>query len=257
MDGIETGFGQMSMVFDYPNKRLTGKLKLDNVQLGTNTVTGTVETVFDPQGFYVAGGGTADVKIGNPIADGTYNLGFMIGSYPVSSPQSSLWKTVTAYKQPEVKNDCYVPKMGGKLKGFYLTVDRIIFDESYDFDFVLVSGYVQGKALIGADLWANFGGSTSMGVAIQVYAKARAGMSACTGTSMSGDMEARAGIVAKYEGSKFNFYGKLDVSFKAYVKQSLGFTTLEIDKSVGASAYLGTGGVDFELTSGNDISDCY
>ncbi|MET0392636.1 MAG: hypothetical protein ABW019_05825, partial [Chitinophagaceae bacterium] len=257
MDGIETPFGNMSMVFDYPNKRLTGKLKLDNVLLGTNTVTGTVETLFDPEGFYVAGGGTADVHIGNPIADGTYNLGFMIGSYPVKSPQTSLWKTVTAYKMAEVKNDCYVAQMGGRLKGFYFTVDRIIFDKSYDFDFVLVSGYVKGKALIGADFWANFGGSTDLGVAVQVYANAAAGMSACTGTSMSGDMQARAGIKMQYKDGQFNLYGKLDVSFKAYVKQSLGFTTLEIDKSVGASAYMGTGGIDFELTSGNDIPDCY
>lgn len=257
MDNISTPFGPMSMVFDYAQKRLTGKLTLKDVLLATNMVSGTVETVFDPNGFYVAGGGTANVNIGNPFADGTYNLGFMIGSYPVTSPQASIWKVVTAYKMPEVKNDCYVPRMQGRLKGFYFTADRILFDKSYDFDFVLVSGYVQGRALIGMDFWANFSGATDLGVAVQVAAHAAAGLSACTGTSMSGEANAKAGVVMQYENGRFNLYGKVDISFKASIKQSLVFTTLSVDKSVSASAAAGTNGVSFSLTSGDTIPDCY
>jgi hypothetical protein len=205
----------------------------------------------------VAGGGTADVHIGNPFADGTYNMGFMIGSYPISSPQSSLWKTVTAYKMPEARNDCYVPRMQGRLKGFYFTVDRVLFNMSHDFDFVLVSGYVEGRAAIGCDFWANFAGKTDLGVAVQVVAHAAAGMSACTGTSMSGKMDAKAGIEMSYKDGQFTLAGKVDLSFQAYVKQSLALTTLEVEKSVSAMAYMGLDGIKFELTSGNKNPDCY
>lgn len=257
VDGIETGFGEMSMVFDYPNKRLTGKLTLTNVVLGTNTVSGTVETVFDPNGFYVAGGGTADVHIGNPFADGTYNLGFMLGSYPVKTPNDGIWQIVKAYKKPEVKNDCFVSKLGGRLKGFYFSVDRILFDQSHDFDFVLVSGYVEGRALVGVDLWANFSDAKTLGVAVQVVAHAAAGMSACTGTSMSGEANAKAGLVMKYENKVFTLAGTVDISFTAYVKQSLALTTLEVSKSVSASASAGTDGFKFDLSSGVKNPECY
>lgn len=46
-----------------------------------------------------------------------------------------------------------------------MSVDRMIFEVDYDKDFVIVSGYVNGKALVGVDMWANFSGQTSLGVA--------------------------------------------------------------------------------------------
>ena len=252
-----TPFGKLTMIFDFPAKRLIGKLDLDHVQMGTNTITGTVETLFDPAGFYVAGGGKADINIGNPIADGTYNLGFMIGSYPLKSASDELWKVVTAYKQPEVKNDCFVQKLKGKLAGFYMSVDRMIFDVDYDFDFVIVSGYVNGKALVGVDMWANFSGETTLGVAVKVYAHAAAGMSAITGTSLSGEITALAALKLAYENSKFVVQGSIDMSFAVSIHQDLLVTSISASTSVGCSAQGGTEGFSFELNQGKPISACY
>jgi hypothetical protein len=252
-----TPFGKLTMIFDFPAKRLIGKLDLDHVQLGTNTITGTVETLFDPAGFFVAGGGSADINIGNPIADGTYNLGFMIGSYPLKSANDDLWKIVTAYKQPEVKNDCFVQKLGGKLAGFYMSVDRMIFDVDYDFDFVIVSGYVNGKALVGVDMWANFSGATSLGVAVKVYAHAAAGMSAITGTSISGEITALAALKLAYEYNKFVVQGSIDMSFGVTIHQELLVTSVSASASVGCSAQGGTEGFSFKLTSGGPVNACY
>ncbi|HEY8690312.1 MAG TPA: hypothetical protein VIM07_13835 [Chitinophagaceae bacterium] len=252
-----TPFGKLTMIFDFPAKRLIGKLDLDHVQLGTNTITGTVETLFDPAGFFVAGGGSADINIGNPIADGTYNLGFMIGSYPLRSANDDLWKIVTAYKQPEVKNDCFVQKLDGKLAGFYMSVDRMIFDMDYDFDFVIVSGYVNGKALVGVDMWANFSGATSLGVAVKVYAHAAAGMSAITGTSISGSITALAALKLAYEYNKFVVQGSIDMSFAVSIHQELLVTSVSASASVGCSAQGGTEGFSFKLTSGGPVNACY
>lgn len=258
MDNIETPFGKLTMIFDFPAKRLIGKLDLDHVHLGTNTITGTVETLFDPAGFFVAGGGSADINIGNPIADGTYNLGFMIGSYPISV-SSDLWKIVTAYKTPEVKNDCFVTNhLSGKpLAGFYMSVDRMIFDVDYDFDFVIVSGYVNGKALVGVDMWANFSGEPTLGVAVKVYAHAGAGMSAITGTSLSGEITAIAAIILAYEANKFVVQGSIDMTFAVSIHQELLITSVSKSISVGCSAQGGTKGFSFEITSGGPINACY
>jgi TANFOR domain-containing protein len=250
MDAINTPFGKLSMSFDFAKKELRGTLKMDNVSLGTNTVTGVVETLFNPKGFYVAGGGTVDVNVGNPIADGTYNLGFMLGSYPLASPSDELWQVVTAYQLPEVKNDCYVAKAAGKLKGFFLTADRIVLDESADFDFILVAGYVNAKAIVGIDVYANFSDNMAMGVAAKVYAHGSAGMSAITGTSMSGEATALGLVVLEYANGKFNFNAKIDVSFEAHITQSLVLTTVSASKSVGASAAAGTSGFSLDLNSG-------
>ena len=252
-----TPFGKLTMIFDFPAKRLIGKLDLDHVHLGTNTITGTVETLFDPAGFFVAGGGSADINIGNPIADGTYNLGFMIGSYPLKSANDDLWKLVTSYKQPEVKNDCFVQKLKGKLGGFYMSVDRMIFDVDYDFDFVIVSGYVNGKALVGVDMWANFSGETTLGVAVKVYAHAAAGMSAFTGTSISGDITALAAIKLAYEQNKFVVQGSIDMSFSVSIHQELLVTAVSTSAKVGCSAQGGTEGFSFKLTNGEPIKACY
>ncbi|MES2373938.1 MAG: hypothetical protein V4557_15265 [Bacteroidota bacterium] len=256
MEGISTPFGQMKMVFDFAAKRMVGTLVVDKVMIGMNSITGTVETLFDPDGFYVAGGGTAVVSVGNPIADGTYNLGFMVGSYPVNS-SSNLWKVVNAYKQAEVKNDCYVNNLGGRLKGFYFTVDRVLFDESFEFDFILVSGYVQGKALVGADFWLNFSDGVNLGIAVKVFAHAAAGMSACTGTSLSGQATAKVGVQMDYANNKASLNAQIDISFSAQVSQSLLFTKLSASKSIGASASAGTNGFSFSLTNGSGFAPCY
>ena len=168
-----------------------------------------------------------------------------------------IWKIVTAYKQPEVKNDCFVQKLGGKLAGFYMSVDRMIFDVDYDFDFVIVSGYVNGKALVGVDMWANFSGATSLGVAVKVYAHAAAGMSAITGTSISGDITALAAIKLAYEYNKFVVQGSIDMSFAVSIHQSLLVTSVSASASVGCSAQGGTEGFSFKLTSGGPINACY
>ncbi|MEJ7826594.1 MAG: hypothetical protein WKF91_00300 [Segetibacter sp.] len=263
MDNIETPFGKMQMVFDFASKELKGKLEVNEVYLGPNKITGAVETLFGPKGFYVAGGGTAEVNVGNPIVNGTYNLGFMIGKYTVD-PLGSLWKTVTAYKQPEIKNNCFVThQIKGDLAGVYLSVDRILFDKEYDFDFVIASGYVKGKALVGVDMWVNFAGGANFGLGLKAFVHAAAGMSAITGTSLSGDVRALASLVAKYSpgatskspGST-SIIGTIDMSFSATIKQDLLVTDVSATKTVGCRAEAGTNGFSFELNKGDCPLDC-
>ena len=130
----------------------------------------------------------------------------------------------------------------------------MIFEVEYDKDFVIVSGYVNGKALVGVDMWANFSGQTSLGVAVKVYAHAAAGMSAITGTSISGEITALAAIKLAYEYNKFVVQGSIDMSFAVSIKQWPGISA---SASIGCSAQGGTEGFSFKLTSGGPINACY
>ena len=251
-----TPFGELKMIFDFPHKRLIGKLAVDDVQLGSNTINGTIETLFDPDGFYIAGGCKADIKLPNPYIDGTYNLGFMMGSYKITD---ELWGIVNSYKNPAVIDNCYRKdsSVNGFLKGFYFTIDRTIVDESASFDFVLASGYVQATAIIGADIWANFNPSkTSVGLRGYVYAHAAAGLGSITGTSISGSLDANALIQFKYEGSQFNAKTSMDLDFKATISQSLVLTTISEDISIACQASAGTNGFSFSLSSCPKAPSC-
>ena len=252
---INTPFGNIKMVFDFANKRLIGKLEANKVSLGTSTVTGTIETLFDPEGFFIAGGCKADVKLPNPYIDGTYNMGFMIGSYTITD---ELWTLVNSYKNPAVIDNCYRTSTAkGKLNGFYFTLDRTIIEANIDFDFILASGYIKAVGLIGADVYANFTpGNFAVGLSGYAYANVSAGLSCITGTSISGSLTAKALVEFKYANSTFSTDADLNLGFKASISQSLVLTTISKDISVNCHAAAGTQGFSFSLGDGKDIKPC-
>ena len=250
-----TPFGDLKMIFDFPKKRLIGKLTAKDVKFGTNTISGTIETLFDPDGFYIAGGVKADIKLPNPYIDGTYNLGFMIGKYTITD---ELWGVVNSYKNPEVIDKCYRTKTAeNQLSGLYFTIDRVIVDESIDFDFILASGYVQATAIIGADMWANFKpGDIAIGMNGYAYAHVAAGLGSITGTSISGSLDAKALITFAYEGGQFNAKTSMNLGFNASISQSLVLTTISKDISIDCKASAGTDGYSFSLGSCDETEDC-
>jgi hypothetical protein len=230
---------------------MIGSIAAKNIPLGTNTITGTVETLFDPDGFYIAGGCEANVKLPNPYIDGIYNMGFMVGSYPITS---DLWSVVNSYKNPAVKNDCYKTKKP-KLSGFYFTIDRVIIDKSLDFNFILASGYIHANALIGADVYSNFS-PLVVGMEAHAYANVAAGLGSITGTSISGSLKALAALKFIYANNKFNANGSIDLGFNATISQELVLTTISKSIDINCHASGGTSGFDFSLGSGDSKVDC-
>jgi len=250
-----TPFGELKMIFDFPNKRLIGKITAKDLMLGTNKITGTIETLFDPDGFYIAGGCEAEIKLPNPYIDGTYNMGFMIGSYDITD---ELWGVVNSYKNPAVVNKCYRTETAkGVLKGIYFTLDRVIVDESIGFDFILASGYVQANAIIGADVWANFNpNQTSIGMSGYAYAHVAAGLGSITGTSISGSLDAKALVTFEFTAGQFDAQTSMNLGFNASISQSLVLTTISKDISIDCQAKAGTKGFDFDLGSCLDAPKC-
>ena len=264
VSNISTPFGAMTQTFDFAHKRLIGSIKISTpILLGIAQLnSGTIETCFDNSGFYVAGGCSSFLNAG--LLAGTYNLGFMTGSYSLTD---HLWSVVNSYIDPSVTDECYRAdtKKAGGLKGAYFAVNREVLNINISQDYVLASGYVFAKALLGGDFYLNFGNPWTMGGSGYAYLNVGAGLSAVTGTNISGSLEGKAGMMfdinvepppsLKVKSFDVNAYMKL--SFDATIEQSLGFTSISKTINVGCYATAGTNGFDFSIGSKDgDLQQC-
>ena len=250
---IDTPFGSMSQTFDFANKRFIGTLKIKSeLALGTLILhNGTIETCFDPDGFYVAGGCYAYIPAG--LLAGDYNIGMMMGVYPLTD---RLWNVTNSYIDPAVQNLCY-KKSTPKLSGIYTAFNREILNVSHDFDFVIASGYVKAIALIGGDFYVNVESKNKwkIGADGYVHIDVGAGLSAITGTSISGRLLGDGRISFQF-GNPSYFDAAIALDFTAQLKQYLLVTTVSMDVHVGCSASAGTGGFSFNLSSGGASLGC-
>ncbi|WP_199140844.1 hypothetical protein [Pedobacter sp. ASV12] len=252
--GSQTEFGKFKMVYDFNKRSLRGSLNFDEKDFGAYKLAGNVEMLMESKGFYFLGSGKLNTAI--PIVGGGYTVGFLINSYSDNGLAISQanWNALQAFQLN--KNNCFYEMRKTDFKGFYLTAGRSLIDYQKDFDFVLVSGFVEAKAAAELSIWASFGGSTSVGASIGATGRLRAGMSAITGTSMSGGFDATGSVVMQYTGGAFSLAANAEASFDAHVKQSLVFTSIKIDKHVAARLHFGTDGYSLEFSSGDKLPDC-
>ncbi len=249
---IDTGFGTMSQVFDFKNKRLLGTLRLKpNLWLGSLKIhQGVIETCIDPQGFYVAGGSYAFVPAG--ILSGDYNVGFMLGNYPLTD---HLWGITNSYIDKRVINECY-KKNTAKLSGIYTAFNREIINEKHNFNFIVAGGYVKAVALIGGDLYLNVSGKKwVLGGSGYLFVDVGAGLWSLTGTSISGGFRGDGQIKFQVGDPSF-FNAHLGLSFNATVKQYLVLGTVSTSVDVDCQLKAGTDGFKFSLNSGGDSLGC-
>ncbi|MEE1945415.1 hypothetical protein VRU48_09870 [Pedobacter sp. KR3-3] len=252
--GTDTEFGKFKMVYDFKKQTLQGSLNFPETEFGAYRMAGNLEMMMGSKGFYFLGSGKLNTAI--PVVGGGYTVGFLVSSYNDNGTTISenTWNTLQAFQLN--KNKCFYESHKTDFKGFYLTAGRSLIDYQKDFDFVLVSGFVEAKAAAELSIWATFGGTTSIGASIGATGRLRAGMSAITGTSMSGGFEAKGAAIMKYENKSFSIAAEAEASFDAHVKQSLLFTSISIDKHVAARLHLGTDGYSLEFSSGTKLPDC-
>jgi hypothetical protein len=256
VSSIPTAFGTMTQTFDFANKRLIGSIRINTpITLGgvATLKSGTIETCFDSDGFYVAGGCNSFIAAG--ILTGNYNLGFMAG---IHSLDDHLWNVTNSYIDPSVVNKCYYndTKAGGGLKGFYFAVNRELLNTSISQDFVIVSGYLRAKALVGGDFFANFGKNWEIGGSGYAYLDVAAGLSSVTGTSISGGFGGDAKVKFVISDKPY-FEGSMQMNFGIEVKQKLLVTTISKSFDIGCKVTAGTNGFGFNLgSSGAAIEKC-
>ncbi|WP_212122785.1 TANFOR domain-containing protein [Bacteroides pyogenes] len=251
---FETPLGEMTQEFDFPNGRLLGAITMKNVMLGGMTVhSGTIETCVDRSGFYIAGGCNAFVPLG--ILSGNYNIGFMLGCYPLTD---HLWNTTNRYIDERVRNKCYKCETS-QLKGIYTAFNRELLNVSWPYYFPPVGyGYVKAFALVGGDMYFNVDDKRwKLGMGAYGYLDAKAYL------SMAGLFEIEGGVKAK---GKMNF--ELTNPFsKSYIRAHIGLDfrakaciTFPIREclytGVSCSVRGGSDGFHFLLNGGPDKLGC-
>jgi hypothetical protein len=242
--GIETPFGAMEQVYDFKSMEMRGSLLINSqITMGAITLnSGTIETLFGKSGFYVAGGCNAYLIAG--LLTGTYNLGFMAGSYSGKQGLDRAWNVANSYISPSVINNCYKSSVLDKngLNGIYTTVNRQVIDASFGFDFFLASGYVRALALLGGDFYANFSSTSSMGADAFVFVDVAAGLSCITGTSISGGLYTKAtfGTKLQLNPNKMTIDGSMNMGFNGSISQSLVVGSISKSFNVGCSVNVTT-----------------
>ncbi len=223
-----TSFGSVDSHFDFKNKELRGSINIVTaVDLGSvRVIKGNIETCFGEGGFYVAGGMSAFIPAG-PLS-GIYNVGMMAGNYKLTP---EIWGIVNSCIDTRVVNNCYFSTTK-TLSGFYFAFNREIIDFEESFNFIIANGYVKATALLGGDFYVNYvGNHFKVGADGYIYIYVGAGLSAITGTSISGSIDGQ-GMVGFQFGPPNYFYASLGLGFNAKVEQNLGVTSLSAEKSV-------------------------
>lgn len=250
-----TSFGTFTTCFDFKAKELRGTLVVDvpgGITLGSVIVyKASMGTCFGGNGFYIAGGMRAFLPMG--ILAGIYNLGMMAGYHPLTD---ELWGVTNACMNPAVVNTCYKIKHP-QLSGFYFTASREIINFEESFGFVLADGYVRAVALLGGSFYVNYvPGNFETGAEGFVHADVSAGLSAITGTSISGGVkgDGKVGFVFAIPKENSHFYTTTQLGFEAKIEQDLGFKTVSASKSVNCvlSAKAGVSGSGFNFSFGSD-----
>ncbi len=246
VSSIDTPFGSMTQVFDFKRKELIGSLSIKSeLTLGSLIIhSGSIHTCFGAEGFYIIGATNAFIPAG--IFAGNYNTGLMMGSHWLTD---EMWNQTNSYIDPLVQNWCY-KESTERLSGFYFAFNRELFKAKETFNFVLANGYVDALGLIGGNTYVNVtGGEWKVGLGGYVHLHAAAGLSAITGTSISGYVLGDGKIDFQL-GTPTFINATVTLGFGARISQWTPAGTLSASKDVSAMAKGGTDGFKFLLESG-------
>jgi hypothetical protein len=266
MDDIDTPLGKMKMVYDFGKKELIGSMAMQGVQVGSYKVDADVETRIGSPGFVISGAASVNTGVLLVEGFGTIKMGLVIGHYLLDDP---IIERVTQFSLNK-KSKCWLND-NKNFKGLYVNGGYNIIDMQHDFDAVIVAAYVH--AMLGAD--ATFAlnkinstqPATVASLGVGIYGKVEAGLTAITGTTIEGGVDANLSMQGEYNFSNGNYKVGADagLSFKAKVKQFLALTTVEKSVQINASSnlnYFKEGSnkdidFDFQLNSGEALPACY
>lgn len=218
-EGVQQdGFMDFTFIYDHPRQELTGKMHIQEKNVGGTKFSGDLTMAVGRYGFYFAGGGEFQASPFGKVA-----CGMIFGSYDRPVP-SQVWEQVLSRsKQKELPCDF----TGDKLRGFYamgaMNVPLTTFD--YEFNLKIASGGVKFNAGVEGAVWGSFlPGNEKIGVSAMLYLDAEAYLNSYTCTSVNARLtatvkgEATMAFRAPYT-AQLNVGSNLDFSF--CVKQEL------------------------------------
>jgi len=250
-----TPLGSVKMTYDFASRQMMGSLRMDNVAFGGYKFSGDVEISYGSAGMLLLGAG--QLNTGTLLVDGfgTFNIGLLFANATLG--EGSIQK-VTQYSRAK-DNICWLRENKDSFQGFFLTGGYDIINEHKGFDIGIASIYLNAVLGVEASVGANFN-SPSFKALIGAHGEVSAGMSAITGTSISGSVKAQITASAEYNPSGFIVEGKAGVSVGYKVSQYLVLKTVTFDGSQEAKVlfHLQKGNTSFKFNLGkeNGVSEC-
>lgn len=251
IDDIKTPLGDVAMTYDFASKRMKGSLHMNGVEFGNYSFSGDVEVGYGgSEGFLLMGVGqlnTGTLFLLGGDGFGTFNIGLLFATNAKLS-ETSIQK-VTQYSK-STKGICWLNDNKDQFTGFYLTGGYDIINEHKGLDIGVASVYFNAVLGVEATIGANFAKEKNLIAILGAHGLVSAGMSAITGTSISGEIGAHITANATYDKTGFAIEGGAGVTVKYKVSQYLVLETVEFDGSIEA-------GVDMHLQKGNSAMTFY
>lgn len=211
MKNIETPFGNMTWVYDFPNTRLTGHMDV-NMDVSSAHLNGQINSLVDGSGWFFGADGMLKL---NGVGD--VNFAGVFGNYP-TYPAG-----VPAINTGDFK--CLPSAFSGKVNGFMLQAGihkQLVPETSISIPALLDVGFGVDVGLT-ARIWKAFAESGSdLGIALLAKGHAFAhGSCSATCTDVSMDANAQIGISGVYHGGAgtYDVTGCGSVHFEIEVKQ--------------------------------------
>ncbi|MBU2649598.1 MAG: carboxypeptidase regulatory-like domain-containing protein [Bacteroidetes bacterium] len=183
LNNISTPFGNLTLTYDFPNKRFYGNLTVDN-KLGESSdkivSEGLAEVLIDGDGWYFVAGGHLDVSE-SPLIKGA-KMAMLFGSYPNIHATPAISNVFNTYSFHQKVPD---PIQNG-IEGFY-TDGRITFGlpiPDIDVNMIVAHGKLKIRVYAGMNMGMNFSGPANhyhFGSNLTCEANAEAGVSALFG----------------------------------------------------------------------------
>ncbi|MDW8419798.1 MAG: hypothetical protein RML37_10315, partial [Chitinophagales bacterium] len=221
---VETPFGNMSWVYDFPASRLTGHMNV-NMDINSMKVQGQINSIVDGSGWFFGADGIVEVQ-----GLGEINFAGMFGNYPKYPANVSL--NLGDFK-------CLPSDFTGKVNGFLFQAGlkkQVVPEISFSVPALLDVRFGVDVGLT-TRLWKSFNESgKTMGISLLAkgiaYAK---GECEATCSSVNAAATAEVGISGIYNGTtgQYSITGCGSIGFTLAAEQCLGAAGICVDACVG------------------------
>ena len=265
VSNIDLPFGTLSMVYDFPEKRLMGSLEVDQQKLGPFTAGGNIETLVDPKGWYFLG--ALKVNTGVPGPFSSLNMGFLLGNRGFTGSEMQIVSDKVTQFSFSKSSLCWLKNGGSSaIKGFFITAGKSLIDNQLGVNLGVASVYLEATAGGEASLYTKFD-PWQISMSAGLYGKVEAGAAALNVTltgsaSLDGSLTGSVGetgscIGGKVE-AKISGSGNVDLGVKSvgfdFTKSAVVKLLLVSGSGISTDFYFGTApppACDSESTCGN------
>lgn len=214
---ISTPLGDMSLIYDFAEKRLIGTVRVNKQKIGPVTGDGSIQMLFDPAGWYILGALNVDLPMPDPLRN--WNMAMILGNRTFSgsgpSWQNDIVPVLTQYSHDRNKI-CWLKTQNG-INGFFITAGKDLINVDLDYGFDPVAGLsILARVSVEASFYTSFTDNWLVRATAGASGVVRVSASA-VGVSASGEVSVDAGISGEVSADNIEVGGDISVLVAGHV----------------------------------------